>query len=480
MKNTGSERVVSDMENRVVHIRNIKKKDLRYIQIWMIYYAWVVAFTTWWTASPSIELVFGSQLRSILHSVNLISSAVFIFIIKKDWFVRTAKIGAVLLLLFMVVFMLVKNSAVSLTSAIGIGMTLGIVNCSILMPFVFTLNNTEKFYAVVGSFFLTQTFSLIPHQGSFTPLLKSQDLIYSFLILCAALSAVFFFKKEDIPSDRFQKEHIPKRAYLTILINVIFAMLFKGVGRGILNIAIMNSSYPVNLLYIAGGFLGCFLYIVLYAFTKKSIHIAWNITFANFAVGMLFNAFAKDTPAAIIFFAVLMGIGSTIGMINIYYILGVIAKKYNSMRYIQLSLVFIGLSGGVTGIVFGNLVGGASVTAVSMSTSIVSVCIMMLLLVLSPTLSRSYYDDSWVSDAELSEIANRDSAIFSRYHLTNREIEVCKLLLQGHTLRQISSILKIAYATVNTYYTSIYRKLNINSRAELILLFRQYLDYKQN
>lgn len=462
----------------MVHIRNIQKSHLPYLIIWIVYYAWVVAFTTWWTASPSIELVFGTGMRNLLHSVNLLASALFIFIIKKDWFLKTARIGAGTLIFTMILFICIKNPAVNLIGAVLIGCSLGIVNCSILIPFVFTLNNTEKFYAVVGSFFLTQVFSLLPPNLSVPFLGLNFGMVVSFIVLCAALSSILFFKKQDVSSDSSQTESIPRSAYFTILINVIFAMLFKGFGKGIVNISIMNSAYPVNTLYLFGGFLGCFVYIFLYAFTQKSIQIAWNVTIANFAVGTLFNAFSKEVPELILLFAVLLGIGSTIGMINIYYILGVIAKKYNSMRYIRLSLVFIGLSGGITGILFGNLVENANLSLVSILVSVSSVCIMMLFLVLSPALSRSYYEDSWVSDAELSEIEDREAALFGQFHLSNREAEVCKLLLKGHTLRQISSILNIAYATVNTYYTNIYRKLNINSRTELILLFRNYLDKK--
>lgn len=60
------------------------------------------------------------------------------------------------------------------------------------------------------------------------------------------------------------------------------------------------------------------------------------------------------------------------------------------------------------------------------------------------------------------------------YKLTPAEIEVCSLLLDGYTLRQISVMVSKAYATINTYCTSIYRKLNINSRVELLLLLQEY------
>ena len=60
--------------------------------------------------------------------------------------------------------------------------------------------------------------------------------------------------------------------------------------------------------------------------------------------------------------------------------------------------------------------------------------------------------------------------------LTPAEMEVCTLLLEGYTLRQIAAMLSKAYATINTYCTSIYRKLNVNSRVELLLLLQEYKE----
>lgn len=57
----------------------------------------------------------------------------------------------------------------------------------------------------------------------------------------------------------------------------------------------------------------------------------------------------------------------------------------------------------------------------------------------------------------------------------SRLAEICNLLLQGYTLRQISAIFSIAYSTVKTYCASAYRKFDINSRAELLLKFKDHI-----
>ena len=56
--------------------------------------------------------------------------------------------------------------------------------------------------------------------------------------------------------------------------------------------------------------------------------------------------------------------------------------------------------------------------------------------------------------------------------LTACEREVFQLLLQGCTMKEAAVRLNIGYCTVNTHMTNIYRKLNVNTRAQLILRYQ--------
>ena len=52
--------------------------------------------------------------------------------------------------------------------------------------------------------------------------------------------------------------------------------------------------------------------------------------------------------------------------------------------------------------------------------------------------------------------------------LTNREREVLKLVVEGHTARQIADMLVVSPKTVERYKTSLMNKLNIHNKADLI------------
>ena len=60
---------------------------------------------------------------------------------------------------------------------------------------------------------------------------------------------------------------------------------------------------------------------------------------------------------------------------------------------------------------------------------------------------------------------------FGRSLLTDREFEVAQMMLRGHPVDVISKRLKMAEGTTKVHRRNIYRKLDINSKAELFSLF---------
>ncbi len=56
--------------------------------------------------------------------------------------------------------------------------------------------------------------------------------------------------------------------------------------------------------------------------------------------------------------------------------------------------------------------------------------------------------------------------------LSERERETFLLLLEGFTLKECAKQMGIKYPTANTYMTAVYKKLHVNTRAELIINYR--------
>jgi DNA-binding CsgD family transcriptional regulator len=58
-------------------------------------------------------------------------------------------------------------------------------------------------------------------------------------------------------------------------------------------------------------------------------------------------------------------------------------------------------------------------------------------------------------------------------NLTNKEFEVFKILLEGYTMKEASKLLNVKYSTINSHTKSIYKKLYVNSRSQLIIKFHK-------
>lgn len=57
---------------------------------------------------------------------------------------------------------------------------------------------------------------------------------------------------------------------------------------------------------------------------------------------------------------------------------------------------------------------------------------------------------------------------FESQHLTSREIDILKCLLQGCTAKEIGLELEISYRTVESYINALKLKLRCNKKSELI------------
>jgi DNA-binding CsgD family transcriptional regulator len=57
------------------------------------------------------------------------------------------------------------------------------------------------------------------------------------------------------------------------------------------------------------------------------------------------------------------------------------------------------------------------------------------------------------------------------YQISNREYEIMQLILQGKSNKEIEELLFISYNTVKNHIYSLYQKLGVKSRGQLISFF---------
>ena len=360
-----------------------------YIMIWIFYYAWVIVFTSWWTSSDITDKLMGSESRILLHSLNLLSSAMFVWIIKPEKFKKYSKVGGIFVLLFSIFSMIQVSPLFHIGSIILLSISLGLLNISILIPMIYILNNSEKLLAIVGSNLLI---SILIYLQEIKFLTISNGLYFSFIMLIISVLPVLFFKEEHLDSTKITHHKLNKTMYLTIILNCAFAILCKGIGKAFVMLAIDKTSILLNQTFYIGGIIGGFISFLIYKIKKLDNYFSWNIIFGLFTVSMMIYGYAEENITYHIF-SILMGIIATMGMINMYYWLGIIGQKYNNHSYVKISIVTIGLLGGVIGTLFGNKISNFNYITSSRLLSVISVGIILLFLVLSPNISNAYYND---------------------------------------------------------------------------------------
>lgn len=234
-------------------------------------------------------------------------------------------------------------------------------------------------------------------------------------ILAAALSPVFFFDKRPIngPAEGKLITHKVARpaAILTIVSSTLGAVVFLGVGRAVLNMNASLSGAAVLTWYYLGGIAGSFLYAFIFFLPRGSVHMALSLPFGCAAAGLLCNTYAAHSANMAVIFALLLGIGTSTGMSTVYYLLGVVGKKFNSMSYVRLSILVIGV-GGVTGVIIGSGIGSLTDSAqISVTVTVASFAAVVMVLIFSPAIVRVCFADNWAGDMTLSEIQELREAV---------------------------------------------------------------------
>ena len=143
-------------------------------------------------------------------------------------------------------------------------------------------------------------------------------------------------------------------------------------------------------------------------------------------------------------------------------------KAFNSIRVVEIpfvivlaappTLLYLGKS--ACAVIVG--MGGESVLSITASLVIVLLSVTLVRVLLAMRLTPS----------ELKEypgaVSRLNSQTVAKYGLTAREEQICDFLLQGHTLAAIADRLGIALSTVQGYSKSLYKKLGVHSRQEVV------------
>jgi DNA-binding CsgD family transcriptional regulator len=352
---------------------------------------------------------------------------------------------------------------------------IGHIFISHVYAFFMVLNNSEKFYSMILFVLIPKVLMYIQPILSSTQLKPHPFTILIFSIIIILAFSTYFIKSHADTVPSFQKVKAPIKAYsLMPVIFIVFA-LNDVIAPATLQQMSGFAKSQIESFYFIGILAGLAVILLLQTCFSMNICIMLNLSFAFLALGFVVDIVRMQYPDVGLVSAVCFGVAYSIGIVNIYYLAGFMIKKFQSIYFYRTGFLLSSLCY-LAAFIFVKISGQSEMQVPPILMAFISICIIILFFILSPFFIKMLYSGEWIDDAYRGDISqcSRLEARMKEYKLTPAEIEVCRLLLDGYTLRQISGMQSKAYATINTHCTSIYRKLNINSRTELILLLQEY------
>jgi DNA-binding CsgD family transcriptional regulator len=227
-----------------------------------------------------------------------------------------------------------------------------------------------------------------------------------------------------------------------------------------------------SLAFGLGTFVSVALVVVIQLVKGRSALYIWLLFLALSLLGL--GALLYDTPAAFVSGSFAYGLGDGLGYIIVYYMCAGAIKRSKSIKMFRLYCFVFFVEYFVVSGLFSLYFNYFDESNKFLAFAVVLVLVSLSLL-LMPLVQRRLFEADWTDGLYL-----RDMEEYSRplaeteklnvkdsLNLTAREGEVFTMLLGGAAPKEIAFTLKISYDTVLFHQKNLYRKLGVQSRAEL-------------
>ena len=340
--------------------------------------------------------------------------------------------------------------------------------CVSSFSFVFMLNNAERFFGVT---LMIIVIDLVELSSEFCaiPLIARKIFV---LVLTAALCVCVYLSKNE---DYDKRKNNPTQKFNPSIWLVLFILFAYFAIRitGFYASAFQHSSDSALFGMLALALIICC--IILQLVFKRSIWTMCNVFFIASIMSHLMW-YLKFPEAAYLFSEL-----KEVGILVTFYLIGCVTNKFCSFS-MHKRLLLICMA------VIGMLYVGIDILHMTVPTqsfaAVTAAVLFVVFLLLSPAFSQYLFFADWSREFRLTNMGwgiedtahiigegQEEPPSLDDTNLSPREKQVVLLLLKGMTLRQVAPELGLTVSTVATYSKAIYKKLGINSRAELFLLF---------
>lgn len=412
--------------------------------------------------------LFGLSHTTVTFLAFVVGAIVIFALATRENIVAISKIAAFITIVGCVPWLFLPNGAISLLCSAVFMAGIGGCVSSGSFSYVFMLNNAERFFGGALMILLIESIELADELFLIHPSVRK---IVALALIAALCVCVLSSKKGDYAGagENAARKFDPSvwlalylfLSYFAIRITGFYAPAF-GHTAGVL-------------LWGALALVLTALCVALQAILKRSVWTLCNVFFLSSILGHVMW-YAK-LPQGAYLFSELKEVGFLISL----YLVGCVTNKFCGFR-MHKRLVLLSLA------VCGVLYAGIDILHIMMPTqtlaAVTAAVLFAVFLLLSPAFSQHLFFADWSREFRLIRMsfpgeATQPSSEAERYPrpslddapLSPREKQLVLLLLRGMTLRQAAPELGLTVSTVATYSKAIYKKLGINSRAELFLMF---------
>lgn len=446
-----------------ISLKNIRPEKAVYM---MAYSFELMLYAVWQTFLP-VDTSFMGLPGSVVIYVGHILMSLAIMMLWSDRFRRLLLISVAVLMAGTVPFLFLSEGPLRLLfgfiAMAGLG---GAVTCA-RCGFAFACNNSER---MVGIILMTVTVAGIYLLDAFRVSGAFVSIVLPLLLLAALVSCLLRFREGELEAKEESSREDAKGLYCALA----FMIVYFGID-GYLYKLIDRSFQGGYILFCVGMVIAAVLfYIVLGALRLNAWHL-WSLFFILVTVASLLAALAPQVGSRLPhhLFAGLSILGWPLSL----YMLACAQRRFASYRLLKMStLIFVILSPLTT--ISDDVLCTRWPEKAAQFTLIYVLAALALFLLTLPYTYKHMFAEGWFSELhqydmdQLQEMVEETDR-FGQYGLTPREKEIAALLLAAKTRRQIAGELGLTESTVKTHVSNLYKKLQINSRIELMRRFSE-------
>ena len=447
-----------------ISIQNIRLDHLQYMLIFPL--APVFANMQGVLFSDAVS-VFGFDAMTLMGSAYCVGAGALFAITNTKNMAIISRILAITTAAAFFIWIMMTESLLSLFVAIVFIFGLGGCAACASFAYTFVLNNPER---LLGATAISLFFSLNQLDSGLSLISGHFSKTYLTALVIGTCVCLFLYKTNDF----FVVENRPKAEFNTaIKLTLYFFVAHYFVEIFYTYLPGASSSKAM----IANGAVGILVVCLAIGLQLVSKYSIWNMCNLFFmAMICTYGLYFMPEGSLLRNLARILHGFEQVGYIAAYYLLGCVFKKHGGFRIFKLSLVTILPVSMVTYMLPG-VISLYAPAQLPLAATLVSCIVFIVFIFMSPAYSKQLFTAGWADDfygvdmtEEVQDVQVLDK--FKAFNFTSREGEVANLLLGGKSTKQIALELNISTHTVNFHIKNIYKKLEINSRAELFARFQ--------